>query len=209
MRRPLLLLAFLLIASGANAALTKHKEWLQSPEAYFATDAERKQWKSVRTDEEAESFLAKFRQRRGGLAFTDMVKHRTGIADRFFSAGDRKGSATLRGKMVILFGAPSGIGTSRLLTKRDPYVPPMIGPPGSANVGSMASAHHTRGARQGFWLVTMSFPAGKVPAFNGVDYVVTVEVRAADNSDKLARGMNAKELDRLFDAAIAASIVNP
>ncbi|HEY5190475.1 MAG TPA: hypothetical protein VII77_00715, partial [Candidatus Deferrimicrobium sp.] len=64
---PALIVLALLVSAAfpAFAALDKYKDWEKSPASvYLATDAEKKDWKKVASDEEAEKFVALFWARR-------------------------------------------------------------------------------------------------------------------------------------------------
>jgi GWxTD domain-containing protein len=98
-------LASPLLAGGLSK---KFKEWDKSPEAYFLTTQEREEWKQVKTDDAAEKFIADYLARRGP-EFRKMLDERMAVADRYFSEGKIKGSETLRGKVIIVFGPPSNI----------------------------------------------------------------------------------------------------
>jgi GWxTD domain-containing protein len=110
MIRRLFPLALMLAASvlAADGLSVKYRSWDKSPEAYFLTSDERTQWKQVKTDEEAEKFVAAYFARRSP-DLPKMLKDRVAVADKYFSAGSVKGSETLRGKVVIVFGPPSAI----------------------------------------------------------------------------------------------------
>ena len=57
---------FLLFSTAAAASLSeKYRSWDKSPEAYFLTSEERAKWKNVKTDDEAEKFVADYFARRG------------------------------------------------------------------------------------------------------------------------------------------------
>lgn len=96
----------------ASGLSKKYKNWDKSPDAYFLTSEEREQWKQVATDQEAEKFIAGYFERRGP-DFRKMLDQRIAVADKYFSDGGAKGSETLRGKVIIVFGPPSGIDQSR------------------------------------------------------------------------------------------------
>ncbi len=107
------ILAIFLILSAASFALgaglsKKYKSWDKSPEAYFLTSSERDQWKKVKTDSDAQNFILDYKAKRGP-DFEKMLADRVAVADRYFSSGETKGSETLRGKVVIVFGPPSSI----------------------------------------------------------------------------------------------------
>ena len=110
MKKSAFSLAFLLAASTllAGGLSRKYKNWEKSPEAYFLTGAERAQWKQVKADADAQNFILDYKAKRGP-DFEKMLADRIAIADKYFSSGETKGSETLRGKVVIVFGPPSSI----------------------------------------------------------------------------------------------------
>ncbi len=110
MKKTVVSLALLLAASVvfADGLSKKYKVWDRSPEAYFLTSSEREQWKKVRTDADAQNFILDYKARRGP-DFEKMLADRIAVADKYFSSGETKGSETLRGKVVIVFGPPSSI----------------------------------------------------------------------------------------------------
>src|SRR6476619_1583725 len=105
----LTILALFAAARLAEDGLSpQFKQWPASPEAYFLTSEEKTQWKSVKDDTQAKEFVAGYYARRSpDLPAT--LKERIGVADKYFSAGKVKGSETLRGKVIIVFGPPSEI----------------------------------------------------------------------------------------------------
>lgn len=92
-----------LIAGGLSE---KYRSWDKSPEADFLTTDERQLWKKVTTDEEAQKFVADYLTRREP-ELPAVLKERIAVADKYFTAGKVKGSETLRGKVIIVFGPPS------------------------------------------------------------------------------------------------------
>jgi GWxTD domain-containing protein len=98
----------LLAASGLTAGglSPQFKDWPKSPEAYFLTAEEKTQWKNVKDDGQAKEFVERYYARRAS-DLPQVLKERIGVADKYFSAGKVKGSETLRGKVIILFGPPS------------------------------------------------------------------------------------------------------
>lgn len=109
----LLLASAVLVASAlpAAAALKKYKDWASSPEAYFLSADERKAWESVDSDETAEKFIQGYRDARG-KGFAAAIQSRIDFADRTLGVGKMKGSATLRGKTLILLGSPTKVSAS-------------------------------------------------------------------------------------------------
>lgn len=115
MIRKLTLLVVLCLAVSplfASSLSRRYKNWPKTPEAYFMTNAEKVQWKQVRTNDEAKSFIDAYLARRGP-GFLKEIQPRIAAADKYFSAGKIKGSETMRGRVVILFGPPSGISAGR------------------------------------------------------------------------------------------------
>jgi len=110
MKKISIALALALAASAAfgSSLSKKYKNWDRSPQAYFLTASERADWKKVQTDADAEKFVHDYLERRGP-GFEKMLSDRVTVADKYFSAGSTKGSETLRGKVVIVFGPPSSI----------------------------------------------------------------------------------------------------
>ncbi len=110
MKKTLASLALLFAASAVfgDGLSKKYKTWDKSPEAYFLTNGERVRWKRVRTDADAQNFVLDYKARRGP-DFEKMLADRIAIADKYFSSGETKGSETLRGKVIIVFGPPSSI----------------------------------------------------------------------------------------------------
>lgn len=216
MKRVLALAAVLLLCTVAVSAqgLTKYKEWEQSPEGYFLTPEEREQWRAVTTDEAAEQFVADFRARRGGDKWVAEVKKRAEMADKYLTIGKSKGAATLRGKAVILFGAPANIAVSDRAGKGAGYAPGAstaavtdlgVGATASGADGTSQKIGEGQAGRN-FRDFTFTFPASASPAFNGKDYVVYVEADAATGTDRVGKGMKQKELDAIFEATAKASI---
>lgn len=112
-----LVCALALAGPALGADLTKFKEWTSSPEyVYLATDAEKKEWKAVRTDEEADKFVALFWAKRDPDIKTPANEFRARFdalvakADELFATGKSRGALTERGKAFILIGPPKTIG---------------------------------------------------------------------------------------------------
>ena len=100
----------LVLASGvlSAAGLTKYKDWASTPEAYWLSKAERAEWATIDSDSAAETFVTKFRAARGG-GFAAAIQSRVAFADKAFSVGKKKGSSTLRGRVLIIFGEPTNV----------------------------------------------------------------------------------------------------
>lgn len=103
-----LVVVMLLAATTALAGTRKYKAWIETPEAYFLTASEREAWSKVSTDQQAEEFVLRYFEKRGA-PFREELAHRIEMADKHLTVGKKRGSETLRGKIVILFGPPSKI----------------------------------------------------------------------------------------------------
>src|SRR5450830_593408 len=118
LRRAPLALVLLLAATPCLAALDKHKDWEKSPASvYLATDDEKKEWKKIASDEEAEKFIALFWARRDPDIKTPRNEYRerfeelVKLADERFALGRKRGALTERGKALLLIGPPKEIRT--------------------------------------------------------------------------------------------------
>jgi GWxTD domain-containing protein len=209
MRRLTLVILSLFLALSAQAAkLQKYKDWLRSPAAYFLTGDERKEWKNVRTDDEAAAFVAAFVEKRGGASFIAAIDERAAIADKYFTLPKVKGTETLRGKLVILFGRPLDIKASKALEADNQPFKPEEPPPGVSDLSQAGSTRtkvvHGKGRRMVRY--TLIFPAGSLPAFRGKDYAVDVDVDLSTGKETLSYGVDSREVDALIAAAIAGAI---
>jgi GWxTD domain-containing protein len=119
-RRVLTALSLLLLSTVAAfpllAALDKYKDWQKSPEyTYLATDDEKKEWKKIASDQDAEKFIALFWARRDPDLKTPQNEFRERFealakkADELFQLGKKRGALTERGKALILIGPPKSI----------------------------------------------------------------------------------------------------
>src|SRR5664280_319867 len=111
---PLLLSA--VAAFPSLAALDKYKDWEKSPEyAYLTTDDEKKEWKKIASDQDAEKFIALFWARRDPdlktpeNEFHERFETLAEKADELFPLGRKRGALTERGKAFILIGPPKSI----------------------------------------------------------------------------------------------------
>jgi GWxTD domain-containing protein len=197
-------------ASAFGGGLEKYKDWDHSPQGYFMTGAERSEWKTIATDADAEKFVAGFLAKRDPK-FVEEVATRALNADKYLTIGKIKGSHTLRGKVVILFGPPAGMNVADR-AGRSSY---SNGPAAAAvtNLGTGPSATgadgdtQTFGGQSGaaFKDFTFSFLSKNVPAL-GSDYSVTIEADVNSGKDRVRDRKKAAELEEKFEAVARASI---
>ncbi len=213
MRNLLILAAAVLIAPALLAGgLDKYKNWPNSPQGYFMTNAERAEWKaSVKSDADAEAFVKKFLAARAP-GFAEDVAQRAAMADKHLTVSGRAGSQTIRGKVVILLGPPSALSVAQREVKgnaamtADSYANPSDF--GGPTVGDMVMAANSRGM-SGELLkdYTFTYAADRLPGKQSTDLTVVVEVRAGDGSDRIANKKAAAQLDEIFEAAAQKSLV--
>src|SRR5258706_9651450 len=107
--------ALIVLALFAASNLGRYRDWPDSPQGYFLTKAERAEWAKLTTEAEAERFVNDFLARRGA-GFAADVAESAKAADEHLTVANRPGSRTLRGKIVILLGPPSGFSVGQAKT---------------------------------------------------------------------------------------------
>ncbi len=208
MKKLSIILALAMTASTAFAGglSKKYKNWDRSLQSYFLTAAERADWKKIQMDAEAETFIKQYVERRGP-GFEKMVNERIAVADKYFSAGSTKGSETLRGKVVIVFGAPSAIDQSGGGSGKESADPNRAGiaslnGPGVSNSGVGGGPLSPSPRHVASPSVTFAYDAEHAPKAIGKPFKAEINVisssyqEAADEAD-----LNAK-----FEAVAQASI---
>ena len=206
--KSLLTLAAFFVAAGlvGEGLSAKYKDWAKSPEAYFLTADERAQWKNVKTDAEAETFVnAYYSKRSADLPAT--LKERIGVADKYFSEGKVKGSETLRGKVIILFGPPSKIESADASGS--------MGRAGTVDRGEVTSGVADPHSNVGPGVAGLS-GSSKDPLFSIVydDKAAPKAIGKAFRVDLRMKGggrqeaVKAEELEEEFEAVAKKSIVN-
>ena len=193
----------------ADGLSKQYKKWDRTPEAYFLTNAERGEWKKVKTDQEAQNFILDYKAKRGP-EFEKMLKERIAAADKYFSAGETKGSETLRGKVIIVFGPPSGIDNGKAKVKGSSTANSSITTHGGRDDGvSLSSggggpldyaAPHAQSPT-----FTLSYDEQAAPRAIGKPF--NVELKMISNSEQ--ESWDPKGLDEKFEAVAQASIQKP
>lgn len=102
------------IATISFAQLSMEKaDWARGPVQFIMTPEEKAQWNAVKSDAEADKFIALFWARRDPTPntprneFRDEFERRVQFADKNFEGPRQRGSLSDRGRILILFGAPS------------------------------------------------------------------------------------------------------
>jgi GWxTD domain-containing protein len=180
------------------------------------TKAEHEQWAAIKTDEEAEQFVNRFLASRGP-GFADEVATRAANADKYLTIDKTMpGSRTLRGKIVILFGPPTGFNVVKRTEKGNAssttgsYM--AAGGDGTksggqgASVTDMIDASNRRGlSGREIHDYTISYAGDKLPRPRAEPLSVTVSVDTSNGKESLADRPQASELEELFQTAAAVS----
>jgi GWxTD domain-containing protein len=215
MKRVLLaVLAVVVVVPLFAGVSSKFKDWSNSPQGYFMTKAERGQWGAVNNDADAQAFVDRFVASRGGDAWVAEVAKRTEMANKYLTVGKTQGSKSLRGKAVILFGAPTSMtvtDASDLHATRDnpTMASAMTGGGASDSGGGKGGGAGSAGASSesfGNELITghavRNFDLGFAGAPGGA-VNVTFIADVQSGKDRVAKGM--KELDEAFERAAVVS----
>lgn len=211
--------AIVLVVLGASTLVRagglskRYKNWDRTPEAYFLTSDERAQWKKVQSDADAQNFILDYKARRGP-EWEKMLAERIAAADKYFSAGETKGSETLRGKVIIMFGPPSGVDSSKAKQK-------------STAGGDMNTSFTTNGqSTRDTPVATSSGGNGPLsystPRVHSATFTLQYDEKAAPKaigkpfeielqmiSDSDQETWDPKDLDAKFEAVAEASIRKP
>ena len=119
-------------------------DWSASPESYFLTSQERREWKALRSDEARAQFRSDYWRRRDPTPgterneFQELVLARIQTADSRFAIGKTPGSRTARGLVFVVLGPPS---VERQTIGPLKTAPEMIAP---GRIGIPAEAFETR-----------------------------------------------------------------
>ena len=106
--------ALLISASAAGQVTYRYSEWADGPVKHLMTKEEMKQWKALRTDEEAQAFIDLFWAKRDPTPdtprneFREEFDARVALADQQFS-GLVRGAMSDPGKVLILLGLPERV----------------------------------------------------------------------------------------------------
>jgi GWxTD domain-containing protein len=137
-KKSISVLAGLALAGCALAELNKYKDWDKSSDAYFLTPPERAEWKNVATDEDADRFIALYWAKRDPSPgtpqneFRDEIGRRIAAADQQFKMTRyKRGSDSVRGRLLIVLGTPSRAaqqalsqGEAPIVAQEGGYLPP-------------------------------------------------------------------------------------
>lgn len=212
MRFVVLFLSIVIVTSAFAAVPDAFKDWENSPQGYFMTRAEHQEWAAIKTPEEAQRFVDQFLAKRGPN-FAASVAASAGQADKHLTIGKLAGSKTLRGKLVILLGPPSGLDLSNVMddstAHRDsPDVANAYAGAGggsdSRDAGGSFDANEAGRTMGGpsmtryYHFTYASTPSGKLE--------VTIAADTNTGKDRPRDRESSKKLDAAFEAAAQGSI---
>jgi GWxTD domain-containing protein len=208
LRRAPLALVLLLAATPCLAALDKHKDWEKSPASvYLATDDEKKEWKKIASDEEAEKFIALFWARRDPDLKTPANEFRERFdilvkkADELFPLGRKRGALTERGRALILIGPPKSTANKAIVGSRPEL--------DSSNPTTGATGADVLGSSSGMKAVMVQwlYEKPQLPAWADIPSLdLKFEV---DQSALVERLIDGRAATRLETKAAQVALVNP
>lgn len=125
---------FLLATAGAPLraqapAPADDEDWAKSPEAYFLTAGEKREWQGLRSRENRREFIERYWLKRdpspGSPAneFRDLVLNRIRTADGRYRIEKTPGSRTAQGFVFIVFGTPARVQQQRAVGPEAPRQP--------------------------------------------------------------------------------------
>jgi GWxTD domain-containing protein len=210
MRSRTLTLVLLFLPSLLFAISAKYKDWANSPQAYFMTKAERAQWRTVVTDEQAEKFVNDFLAARGP-GFADMVAERVANADKYLTVGKTPGSKTLRGKIIVMLGPPSAIKTETKKGRVDRSATTSMAMgatasdsgPGVGDMVQVAQQSEMSGKR-GYIEFTITYAGDTLPAAYAKGVTLKVDTDPESGEDWTPDRKAQADLDELFETVAAA-----
>jgi GWxTD domain-containing protein len=194
--KPFALAVALLFAAN----LGRYRDWPASPQGYFMTKAERAEWSKLTTEADAARFVDRFLSSRAPRFAADAAAAAKDVDDHLTVAG-KKGSQTLRGKIVILLGRPASV-----------TVAPWVGDK-SATMATHVYAGKAR-PQPVLNLPPSVAPASEMRRRYSTDYrlaypkrTIVVAVDPITGDDRILDARAARELNELLEAAAKASRV--
>ena len=126
------------VSSSAFAQLSAtYAEWAKGPTQFLMTSEEQAKWKQVKSDADAKAFVDLFWAKRDPSPATLNVNEyqiefdrRVATADASFSTPKKKGSATERGRYLVVLGPPT-----RIVNAKQEISPSAAISPGTESAG--------------------------------------------------------------------------
>ena len=209
---------WLAVVSAFAGGLSKYKGWDKTPQGYLMTAAERSQWASVKTDDDADKFVKDFLARRSP-DFADQVNFAAAQADKYFTTGKIPGSRTERGRLVIILGPPSATSMTDTRVRgavRTPSGGALSnmdgggGAPNSAGATTEEYAGAINNAGAGDSVLhsySFTYDAKRLPPRfdSSLDVVITVDPGGRERIDRNTQA----QLDRVYELAAELRLLQP
>jgi GWxTD domain-containing protein len=196
------------MASLALAQLSKYKDWVKSPEAYYLTPSEREEWSRIKSDDEAEKFIALYWAKRDPTPSTSQNEFKDGVLRRIAAADEQfkarrysKGSESARGHVFVVLGAPNRASQTRAQDRAggavgDSGLP--TGPAGGSGIADNSTSAVT---------VTWTYDKDHFdPSWGIPEMKVRFTVDALRGSDDMAKD---SVIDRAMATIAEKTVVNP
>jgi GWxTD domain-containing protein len=129
--RSFLAVALLALPVGLRALppeIGVEEDWSKSPEAYFLTSEERREWAQLRSRENRTDFIERYWLKRDPSPgtpvneFRNLVRERIKTADAKYPIGKKTGSRASQGYVFIVFGTPARVQQSHQAPLERPRV---------------------------------------------------------------------------------------
>jgi GWxTD domain-containing protein len=100
----------------------RYAQWLVGPQGRIATEAERKQFLALASDDRAAEFVEAFWASEARAKIRPVFDRRVAIADGRFSEAAVAGSRTDRGTLFVLYGEPEDVSYEQFRDVEEPDV---------------------------------------------------------------------------------------
>lgn len=110
-----LILSVPMVARALPPSTSIEEDWSKSPEAYFLTSEEKREWAHLNSRESREEFVERYWLKRDPSAgtpaneFRDLVRGRIKTANAKYALGKKTGSRASQGYVFIVFGTPARV----------------------------------------------------------------------------------------------------
>lgn len=192
-----------------------YRQWASSPQGLFMTPAERAEWGAIDDDAAAQKFISDFLARRGG-EFAAEVAKRAEMADKYLTVGKTAGSKSLRGRAVILLGPPAAMdvaqsseGEGHRIAVADTIPRTTSGDWDRKISDDVRSSVTNLSSIRALRTYTLTFRNDIARHLDKSEIVIRVVADANTGRDQLASQGDAREVEKIFEAAAEASIVRP
>jgi len=194
----------LLIAAGALGE--EDEDWASSPQAYFLTAEERREWKDLDSSIARDRFKTRYWLKRDPTPgtekneFQDVVLGRIKTADKRFPIGKTPGSRTARGLVFVVLGSPSRATDTQAPRPEAPRAPVPGGPP--RNPVGLVEGTETSSA----WLYDRERNPRLLEALGKPSLEITIVVEPQRRLDRI---QNPGLFNEYWQTLARMSVVNP